>query len=289
MPVEINVGPPVLTINQGSTFMVTDLHGEMKTESELGLFAGDTRFVSYYEISANGYPWLLLTSSAITYYAARIYLTNTNLATEDGPIVEGSLALVVSRSVAEGIHEDLDVTNHGLERVRFNLEIALRSDFADIFEVKSRDFVRRGHIVTEWDQKRAELQTSYVHGDFRRRFIYQVLNNGSPPAYANGRITFELDLAPGASWHSCGLYVLEHDSRVRQPLRACYDSEETEVDALQNEWEACTTRGRTSRPHRQASGSAHRIDCETNAATTVTGRATITSARYVLKSIRRRR
>ena len=48
MPVEINVGPPVLTINQGSTFMVTDLHGEMKTEGELGLFASDTRFVSYY-------------------------------------------------------------------------------------------------------------------------------------------------------------------------------------------------------------------------------------------------
>lgn len=242
MPVEINVGPPVLTINQGSTFMVTDLHGEMKTEGELGVFADDTRFVSYYEISANGYPWLLLTSSAITYYAARIYLTNINFATEDGPIAEGSLALVISRSVAEGIHEDLDVTNHGLERVRFNLEIALRSDFADIFEVKSRDFVRRGRIVTEWGQKRTELRTSYVHGDFRRRFTYQVLNNGSPPAYANGRITFELDLAPGARWHSCGFYVLEHDSRVRQPLRGCHDSEETELDTLQNEWEACTTK-----------------------------------------------
>jgi N-terminal domain of (some) glycogen debranching enzymes len=45
--------------------------------------------------------------------------------------------------------------------VTFNLEIALRSDFADIFEVKSHKFVRRGRIVTEWDEKRQTLRTSY--------------------------------------------------------------------------------------------------------------------------------
>ena len=46
MPVEINVGPAVLTINQGSTFLVTGLSGAIEAESEQGVFAGDTRFVS---------------------------------------------------------------------------------------------------------------------------------------------------------------------------------------------------------------------------------------------------
>src|SRR5581483_8897654 len=242
MPVEINVGPPVLTINQGSTFMVSDLNGEMKTETELGVFAADTRYVSDFEISANGYPWLLLTSSATTYYSARIYLTNPDLITEQGPVPEGALALLISRSVGDGVHEDLDLTNHGLEPVRFNLEIALRSDFADIFEVKSHNFVRRGRIVTNWDGKRQELRTSYTHRDFRRNFTYRVLNNGSRPVYANGRITFEVELAPGASWHSCGFYVLGHGARVREPLRACHDSAETELDELQREWEDCATK-----------------------------------------------
>ena len=50
----INVGPPVLAINQGQTFMVSDLGGEIAAESEHGVFAGDTRFLSYYAISANG-------------------------------------------------------------------------------------------------------------------------------------------------------------------------------------------------------------------------------------------
>ena len=36
MSVQISVGPPVLTISQGSTFMVTDLNGEIAAESEQG-------------------------------------------------------------------------------------------------------------------------------------------------------------------------------------------------------------------------------------------------------------
>ena len=54
MPVEIKVGQPVITINQGSTFMVTDQRGEIDPESEQGVFAGDTRFVSFYQLYING-------------------------------------------------------------------------------------------------------------------------------------------------------------------------------------------------------------------------------------------
>jgi N-terminal domain of (some) glycogen debranching enzymes len=39
--------------------------------------------------------------------------------------------------------------------VRFNLEIAIRADFADIFEVKGGHIVRRGHINTSWSDKRS--------------------------------------------------------------------------------------------------------------------------------------
>ncbi len=50
MPVQITVGPPVITINQGSTFMVTDQRGEIDPESEQGVFVGDTPFVSVYQL-----------------------------------------------------------------------------------------------------------------------------------------------------------------------------------------------------------------------------------------------
>lgn len=62
MPVWSTVGPPLLSINQGSTFMVTDLNGYLASDTDQGIFAGDTRFVGYYEIFASGAPWARLTS-----------------------------------------------------------------------------------------------------------------------------------------------------------------------------------------------------------------------------------
>ena len=63
MPVEIKVGPPILTINQGSVIMVTDERGEIDADAgEHGVFTGDTRVVSYYKLFVNGVPWVLLTT-----------------------------------------------------------------------------------------------------------------------------------------------------------------------------------------------------------------------------------
>jgi hypothetical protein len=68
MPVEIRVGPPLITINQGNTFMITDLHGEIDPYQAYGVFAQDTRFVSAYRLTINQLPWTLLSSSTLTYY-----------------------------------------------------------------------------------------------------------------------------------------------------------------------------------------------------------------------------
>src|SRR5262245_54617683 len=166
MPVEIAVGPPLLSASNGATFMVTDLAGEIQADTDQGVFADDTRFVSYYAISANGVPWQRLTSAVTEYYASRVYLSNQPIATEHGDIAAGTLSLVISRTIGEGIHEDLDIANYGLETARFNLEIALRSDFADLFEVKTARLVRRGRIVTQWQSEPAQLETTYANRDF---------------------------------------------------------------------------------------------------------------------------
>ena len=239
MPVEITVGPPVLTINEGRTFMVTDLGGEIDADTELGLYADDTRYVSYYAVFANGQPWVQLTSAATSYYAARIHLSNPPFATEEHDVAGGTLTLVISRTIGDGgVHEDLDVTNHDLMAVRFNLEVALRSDFADIFEVKSHRFVRRGRIVTEWAAQQHELRTTYTNRDFQRTFVYGAREWGAPPRYANGRVVFEIELAPGATWHTCCHYVLAG----RRPVRGCYQEEPgTQADHLQRQWQERAT------------------------------------------------
>ena len=104
------------------------------------------------------------------------------------------------------MHEDLDVTNHGIRPVRFNLEIAPRCDFADVFEVKSDRIVRRGLIRTMWDDTAQSLSSTYRNGDFVRSVAITAVH--AKAGYANGRLSFDVELAPGATWHCCLLYAL---------------------------------------------------------------------------------
>src|ERR1700732_2458942 len=205
---ENTVGPPQLVINQGDTILVTDNDGQIPWPSDKGLYFLDTRLISSWKIFANGAPFDLLNSGAITHYGARVYLTNPVIGTEQGDIPEHTLALVLSRSLDGGVHEDIDITNQGMKSIRFNLEIAARSDFADIFEVKAKHIIRRGNIATEWSADTAQLRTTYRNKDFGREVNIRIANNDAQAVYANGRLSFEIDLAPGASWHSCVLYEL---------------------------------------------------------------------------------
>jgi glycogen debranching enzyme len=241
--IEVRVGPPVLTINQGSTFMVTDERGEIDPESEQGIFSADTRFVSFYQLYINQARWELLTSATTSYYAARLYLTNPPINTEEGEIAAHQVGLTVTRSVGDGVHEDLDVTNYSLEPVKFNLEVALRSDFADIFEVRNHNFTRKGRTTTVWDPERAELTTSYQNRDFQRALSYRLTEFDSPPQYANGRLYFEVELQSQQSWHACTSFILLEGDEVRNPELACNRHQLSgEVDRLQSLWRGYATK-----------------------------------------------
>src|SRR5262249_9681432 len=96
-----------------------------------------------------------------------------------------------------------------LKPVRFQLEVALRCDFADIFEVKSGKIVRRGQITTEWSERRQRLRTAYSNRDFHRSLTITVSRATSKAVSANGRRSFEAELQREESWHTCLAYTLE--------------------------------------------------------------------------------
>ncbi|MBX5467250.1 MAG: amylo-alpha-1,6-glucosidase [Firmicutes bacterium] len=243
MPFEVSVGPPGLTIHQGGTFLVCDLGGEIGQGWEEGLYAADTRFLSRYRLTINGLAWQQVTSSATSYFAARVHALNPLIPGEEGDIPPGVVALVLHRAVGEGVHEDLDLTNYGDQAVRLHLEIRLESDFADLFEVKSRRLVRRGQLETQWNPETQTVSTRYRHGAFERAYHYQVARSDSPPYYANGRLTFVVTLPPRGRWHACGYHLLEYDGRVHAPLHGCADDPgDTALDCLQREWIARTTK-----------------------------------------------
>jgi hypothetical protein len=129
---EIPVGPSRLALHQSHCVLITNRDGQIFWPSDKGLYFLDTRLISSWQIFANGEPWELLNAGCICHYAARVFLTNRAILTENGDISSDTLALTLSRSIGGGVHEDLDLVNHGMGRARFNLEIAIRSDFADL-------------------------------------------------------------------------------------------------------------------------------------------------------------
>jgi glycogen debranching enzyme len=223
MALEIAVGPQKLVLNQGSGFAVTDQDGQIDWPTDKGVYFSDTRLISSWRIYADGESWDLLNSGNIAFSAARVFLANRRLMTEAGEVAAGELGLTIGRSLGGGMHEDLDLVNHGSAKAQFNLEIAMRSDFADLFEVKARAIVRRGHVTTSWSRRRQALTTAYQNQDFHRRLTVRVHKADSPAVYANGRLSFDVRLAPGATWHACLLYDFFDGKTKRAAPAECID------------------------------------------------------------------
>ena len=258
MAFRVQVGPPQISIHQGQTVLITEEDGQIKSPSEKGLYFFDTRMVSDWAIYANGVPWQPLSGGAISHYASRIFLTNPALETESGIIPPRTLGLRLGRSINGGMHEDLDLTNDSRKPVRFQLEVVVRCDFADIFEVKSGRIVRRGRINTEWSQPLQHLHTAYGNRDFRRAVRYSVGGSPTRAVYANGRLSFDVALEPGEAWHCCLLYTLLDGDREFAPPPECIgqshtsDHAETMADWLQGVVKIQTSNEEFYRLFRQA-------------------------------------
>jgi glycogen debranching enzyme len=235
---KVQVGPPQIAIHSGQSILLTEPDGQVNSPSERGLYFRDTRVISAWAIYANGEPWDLLNGGAIASDAARIFQTNRAFETEDGPIPARKLGLVIGRHIYGGVHEDIDITNNSLKAVRFNLEIAIRADFADIFEVKRGTIVRRGRVTTSWSDSRQELRFEYSNKDFTRSVIVCVDKaKGGAAVNANGRLTFDIALGAGQAWHRCLKYdLVDHAKRLRAPPECANSSEKTQRSRKMEAW-----------------------------------------------------
>ena len=244
MAIEVAVGPPLVTINRGDTFVLSEPDGCITAYTDQGIYSRDTRYVSNYEIFADGKRWILQNSGAIAYYAARAYLTNPRIITEYNEIEPATLSLILDRAVGDGIHEDFEIHNFSMRRVRFCLELSLRTDFADVFEVKSKRLVRKGNVTTEWRPEESELISTYEHDGFRRSLVSRFIGSASAANYSNGRISFLVDLDPGGSWHTCCHHALLGGETAWNGPNQCVhmlrDAESSVEQELSN-WKKVTT------------------------------------------------
>src|SRR5712692_10695046 len=207
------IGPPTITINYDHEFLVCQADGTMLSTDDVGFFSRDTRLVSGYRLTLNRLAPILLDAAEVAHFSARHEfitpamplgsVSGASAELTDLVLPERAVGLRLDRTILEGIHEDYDLLSFAKTPVRLVLEVALESDFADIFDVRSHRLIRRGDLQTVWRPRAGELRSSYRNRTFRRGLIVKVEKAGSKAEYANGRLVFVCELLPGAEWHVC--------------------------------------------------------------------------------------
>ena len=150
MTFPVQVGPSTITINRDDRFLVCQPDGRILGAVDDGFFTRDTRFISGYDLRINGRRPVLLNSAPIQFFSARFEFTNEAFLDDVGPVDRQALAIRLDRTVSGGVHEDLDIVNYARRPVRLTIEVAIESDFADIFDVRGDKIVRRGEVNSRW-------------------------------------------------------------------------------------------------------------------------------------------
>ena len=218
---EFGIPPDGLTLHLDDEVLVCDREATIPVGSERGYIVKDTRLVSGYRVLLGGSVPVLLKGASAASFSARFEFTNPTLVTAQGQIEATALHLRIDRTVGGGVHEDYDVTNFARSPVELDLEVHIECDFADVFDLRQHVVGRRGIMQSTWDEKQALLVTTYRNGPFVRALEVVVENCDSPTEFANGSLIFRLQLAPGASWHSCLKWLPRLPDR-RRPTSSCH-------------------------------------------------------------------
>jgi glycogen debranching enzyme len=137
---QVDLPPGSIQILEGSTFMLSDPVGDVIEGSVAGLYHEDTRHLNRFVLTIGGTTPTVLTSREIDYYSATFFTTNPDL---DG-IPAKSLTLRRHRFAGDGLRETIRVRNHLREPFEVELRLSCGADFADLFEVKGKDFRKPG-------------------------------------------------------------------------------------------------------------------------------------------------
>ncbi len=232
---------PSVKINHGATFLVTDQQGSIPhgSEGEYGLYSADTRFLSRHELRLNGRRPESVASVRLSFRHARWHMVADSIAGPGGDMREARVALTLDRLISlRQMHEDLTLHTYARAPVTALLEVALESDFADLFEVRYRSWQRRADLNTWWVGP-GSLESRYANQDFVRRCLVRAITQMGGITYANGALRIPVDLVPGQEWKLCLQYdLLTADEELPPVANKCaFAAGEEEPLYLARSWQ----------------------------------------------------
>jgi glycogen debranching enzyme len=229
-----------LVLKHNDTFAVFDRVADIHTTggAQLGLFHGDTRFLSRLELRVDAERPLLL-SSTVTEDNALVTadLTNPDLAAAGGILLPRD-SVHILRSVFLGdaaCYVVLRVRNYG-GQLSLPLRLRLAADFADIFEIRGTRRAARGQQL-EPAVEPGRLQLSYLGRDRRMRRTVVELDPRPEETTATGA-SWYLSMQPGSELTVTATIRCEVDgeSHPRPLPEVAWDERVRAADAEQQPW-----------------------------------------------------
>jgi glycogen debranching enzyme len=200
----------VAVLKHDDMYLLCDAYGDIHPDGRgLGLYEGDTRFLSLLEFRLNGARPIVLRTGGAAGYRGTIHLSNADMylqptATDDSEIVlrRHSLGVVRERVVAGGYRERIRIDNFTTAPERARIGLRVDADFADIFEVRGVVRPRRGERrPNRADGSRTTFGYRGLDGVTRRTHVGIAPPMELRPTADGGAVELELDwlLPPGGS------------------------------------------------------------------------------------------
>jgi glycogen debranching enzyme len=168
--------------------------------------------------------------------------------------LDRQVVIRIARFVGRGLHEDVEVTNHGQSEAQLEIAWEVDADFADLMEVRGGERQQHAPVESQW-QVTADgeglLRFDYCHPDLSMGALYRfratTSGQASSPRHErrdSQRVSFVLHLRPQQSVQYCFEIAPVMRGQVMKPVHTC-DSfhHQPPVD-----WNVHATRLYTSNP-----------------------------------------
>jgi glycogen debranching enzyme len=189
------------TMKRDDCFLVFDSHGDIGASpgGPDGLFNCDTRHLAHFELLINGLQPLLLGSNlSDDNCVLSVDLTNPDIYYDKRVVLQKSL-VHVARTVfvwRSTLFHRFAVRNFSADRARLRLSITFDNDFADVFEVRGTQRLRRGAVRCLVEANVADFNYLGLDGKRRRtRIVFEPM----PTHLSSSLASFQLDLEPHQS------------------------------------------------------------------------------------------
>jgi len=175
--------PELLIAFHRRSMLLTDRAGHVDGRLA-GLYEHDLRLLSRYRLLVHGRSPQIAALSAVDAFSTLGYYVAPPMAEGGQDLGQNrsrQVTIRVARFVGQGLHEDVDVINHGLDEADLELAWELASDFADLAEPTSGRRQQEAPVSVRWtaDATGAELRFDYHHPRLRRGTLVRFAGDGA--------------------------------------------------------------------------------------------------------------